>query len=116
MVEVTFYVTIGGIKRIVTENECDMTLGEFLKNYGNNAYISIKRYSEEAQYDYVALPSWVQDEDGMAEFEDDVPDCLFKERWWDEVKEREVVHWNLIGAVFTKWNFVLKLGKEHKHG
>lgn len=37
-----------------------MILGEFLKNHGNNAYISIKGYCEEAQYDdYVALPSWV---------------------------------------------------------
>lgn len=28
-----------------------MTLGEFVKKYGNNAYISIKGYCEEAQYD-----------------------------------------------------------------
>lgn len=114
--EVTFYVTIGVIKIIVTEKECDMTLGEFLKKYGNNAYISIKGYCGEAQYDYVALPSWVQDEDDMAEFEADVPDCLFKEPWWDEIKDREVVHWNIIVGGIYKVELFIELGKERKHG
>lgn len=94
----------------------DMTLGEFLKKYGNNAYISIKGYCEETQYDYVALPSWVQDEDDMAEFEADVPDCLFKERWWDEIKDREVVHWNIILGGIYKVELFIELGKERKNG
>lgn len=52
----------------------------------------------------------------MAEFEADVPDCLFKERWWDEVKDRGVVHWNIIGGGIYKVELCIELGKERKYG
>lgn len=102
-----------------------MTLSEFLKNYGNNACISIEGYCEEERYDYVALPSWVQDEDDMAEFEAEelsgnnpnhyISSCLFKEPWWDKVKDREVVHWNIIGGGMYKVELCIELGKERQH-
>lgn len=102
-----------------------MTLSEFLKNYGNNACISIEGYCEEERYDYVALPSWVEDEDDMAEFEAEelsgnnpnhyIPSCLFKEPWWDKVKDREVVHWNIIGGGIYKVELCIELGKERQH-
>ena len=111
MIEVT--------KRIVTEKRCNMTLSEFLKNYGNNACISIDGYCEEARYDYVALPSWVETDEDMEEFEAEelsgnnpnhyVPDCLFKEEWWDEVKDREVSHWNIIGGGIYKVELCITL-------
>lgn len=40
----------------------------------------------------------------------------FKERWWDEVKDREVVHWNIIGGGIYKVELFIELGKERKHG
>lgn len=125
MMEVTFCVMIEVTKRKVTEKRCNMTLSEFLKNYGNNACISIEGYCEEERYDYVALPSWVQDEDDMAEFEAEelsgnnpnhyIPSCLFKEPWWDKVKDREVVHWNIIGGGMYKVELCIELGKERQH-
>lgn len=95
--------------KVVKERMKNMTIAEFLANYnGGNACISIKdikEYCEEEKYDFYAIPDWIKDKkDFLEEFltEDnqklDIPSCLFLESWWDDIKDREVQSWNIIGG------------------
>lgn len=58
-----------------------MTVNEFLQNYGGNECVSIEGYCEEEHYDY---------------------SCIAKEPWWNEVKDREIKEWNIIGGGMYK--------------
>lgn len=49
-----------------------MTVNEFLQNYGGNECVSNK------------------------------PTCIAKEPWWNEVKDREIKEWNIIGGGMYK--------------
>lgn len=82
-----------------------MTIAEFLANYnGGKACISIKsikEYCEEERYDFYAIPDWIKDKEEFLTKNDqkqDIPSCLFLEPWWDEIKDREVQRWNIIGG------------------
>jgi hypothetical protein len=55
-----------------------MRLEDFLESYGGNACISIQGYCEEENFDcYTGLTL---------------------EPWWDEIKDREITHWSIIGG------------------
>lgn len=60
-----------------------MTVQEFLQNYGGNECVSIEGYCEEKHYDYK-------------------PTCIAEEPWWNEVKDREIKEWNIIGGGMYK--------------
>lgn len=61
-----------------------MTVQEFLQNYGGNECVSIEGYCEEKHYDYYK------------------PTCIAEEPWWNEVKDREIKEWNIIGGGMYK--------------
>lgn len=67
-----------------------MTLEEFVSVFNGGARLTIDGYCNEQQYDYYLLPS-VEDEDFSGNNRNHcIPDCLAREPWWDEVKDREV--------------------------
>ena len=81
-----------------------MTLEAFLECYGNcGAYISIEGYCEEVSYDYITVPldyCGNPDEDALSDDNPNhyKPNCLAKEPWWEEVKDRTVQRWDIIGG------------------
>lgn len=79
-----------------------MTLKEFLENYRGNACITIDGYCEEERYDYYTD---VDDDDD----DDDTLTYLTKESWWDEVKDREIESWNIIGGGVYKVELCIAL-------
>ena len=87
-----------------------MTVEEFLQNYGGNKCVSIEGYCEEASYDYYAEV----DEDYLS---DANPNhykltCIAKEPWWNEVKDREIKEWNIIGGGMYKVELWIDLEEE----
>ena len=73
-----------------------MTLENLLRNYGGNACLTVIGYCEESCYDF-----WTDVED--EELSDDNPNhykptCITRESWWNEVKDREIKSWNIIGG------------------
>ena len=62
-----------------------MTLENLLRNYGGNACLTIDGYCNEKYYDF------------DSDFEDENSQVT-KESWWNEVKDREVKFWNIIGG------------------
>lgn len=75
-----------------------MTLRNFIKLYTGNACISIEGYCEEKRYDYYLKPS-KDDEDFSGNNPNHyVPTCLAMESWWEEVKNRQVKSFGIIGG------------------
>jgi hypothetical protein len=72
-----------------------MTLKNFLSTYGRNACISIKGYCEEASYDEMFFD-------------------ITEESWWNEVKNRKIKHWNIIGGGAYKVELTIELEKKTK--
>lgn len=68
---------------------------EFLENYGGNACISIDGYCEEVSYDF----------SGFAEEEY----CIKRESWWNEIKDREIKTWNIIGGGYYPVELTISL-------
>ena len=86
-----------------------MKLKEFMALYHGNASISINGYCEEAEYDYYLLPD--EDEE---DFQRDnpnhyIPTCLALEPWWDDVKDREVERFGIIGGGCYKVELYIRL-------
>ena len=81
-----------------------MTLEEFLLKYGGNGCVSIEGYCEEASYDYYTEV----DEDNPNNYK---PTCIAKEPWWNEVKDREIKRWNIIGGGMYKVELWIDLEK-----
>ena len=70
-----------------------MTVQEFLQNYGGNECVSIEGYCEEKHYDYFReADEW--------------------ELWWNEVKDREIKEWNIIGGGMYKVELWIDLEEE----
>ena len=63
-----------------------MTLENFLKSYGGNSCLTIDGFCEEKYYDF------------DTDFEDGYSRAITKESWWNEVKDKEVKFWNIIGG------------------
>lgn len=63
------------VKRSRKEREIGMTLENFLENYGGNGCISIDGYCEEKEYDHI-----------------------YDAEWWNELKDKEIASWNIIGG------------------
>ena len=73
-----------------------MILEEFLENYRGNACISIDGYCEEKRYDYYTdVDDDYLSDDNPNHYK---PTCLARESWWNEVKDREIKSWNIIGG------------------
>lgn len=73
-----------------------MILEDFLQNYGGNACISIDGYCEEESYDYFHdVEDWELSDDNPNHYK---PTCIARETWWNEVKDREIKSWNIIGG------------------
>lgn len=73
-----------------------MILKEFLENYRGNACISIDGYCEEKRYDYYTdVDDDYLSDDNPNHYK---PTCLARESWWNEVKDREIKSWNIIGG------------------
>lgn len=73
-----------------------MDLEDFLCIYGGNACISIEGYCEEKSYDYYReADEWELSDNNPNHYK---PTCIALEPWWNEVKCREVVEWNIIGG------------------
>lgn len=73
-----------------------MILEDFLLNYGGNACISIDGYCEEESYDYFHdVEDWELSDDNPNHYK---PTCIARETWWNEVKDREIKSWNIIGG------------------
>lgn len=64
-----------------------MSLKEFFENYDGNAIISIEGYCEE----------WLSDDNPK------------KESWWEEIKDRRVKSWGVIGGGIYKVEIMIKL-------
>jgi len=75
-----------------------MVLREFLKTYGNGACISIEGYCEGKRYDYLELPDENEEDFSGNNPNGYVPRCLAKESWYEEVKDRKIKRWNIIGG------------------
>lgn len=84
-----------------------MSLEEFLENYGGNACISIDGYCEEASYDYYTEvdAEWLSD-DNPNHYK---PTCIAKESWWEEIKNRRIKRWNVIGGGIYKVELAIEL-------
>lgn len=65
-----------------------MTLENFLRSYGGGACLTIDGYCEEAFFHY-----WLDISDcGISDYN------IIKTPWWDEVRNRKVEFWNIIGG------------------
>ena len=73
-----------------------MTLKNFFKNYAGADLVSIDGYVEEGRYDYFKkVPkSWLSD-DNPNHYK---PTTIVDAPWWDEVKNRQIKRWNIIGG------------------
>ena len=92
-----------------------MTVQEFLQNYGGNECVSIEGYCEEKHYDYPMrrktpcfsygecqfreADEWELSDDNPNHYK---PTCIAEEPWWNEVKDREIKEWNIIGGGMYK--------------
>ena len=77
-----------------------MTVQEFLQNYGGNECVSIEGYCEEKHYDYFReADEWELSDDNPNHYK---PTCIAEEPWWNEVKDREIKEWNIIGGGMYK--------------
>lgn len=75
-----------------------MTLENFMKLYKGNASISIDGYCEEATYAYYLLPD-PDEEDFTGDNPNHyIPSCLAREPWWNEIKDRQVEEFTIIGG------------------
>ena len=73
-----------------------MTVQEFLQNYGGNECVSIEGYCEEKHYDYFReADEWELSADNPNHYK---PTCIAEEPWWNEVKDRKIKEWNIIGG------------------
>ena len=95
-----------------------MTIEEFFSSYnGEAACISIEQYCEEERYDYYAIPDWIKSEEELKEFLAEynpqlyTPSCLFMEPWWNDIKDREVQRWNIIGGSGYPMELTIKVAE-----
>ena len=87
-----------------------MTVKEFLQNYGGNECVSIEGYCEEEHYDYFReADEWALSDDNPNHYK---PTCIAKEPWWNEVKDREIKEWNIIGGGMYKVELWIDLEEE----
>ena len=87
-----------------------MTIKEFLQNYGGNECVSIEGYCEEEHYDYFReADEWELSDDNPNHYK---PTCIAKEPWWNEVKDREIKEWNIIGGGMYKVELWIDLEEE----
>lgn len=87
-----------------------MTVKEFLQNYGGNECVSIEGYCEEEHYDYFReADEWELSDDNPNHYK---PTCIAKEPWWNEVKDREIKEWNIIGGGMYKVELWIDLEEE----
>lgn len=87
-----------------------MTVKEFLQNYGGNECVSIEGYCEEEHYDYFReADEWELSDDNLNHYK---PTCIAKEPWWNEVKDREIKEWNIIGGGIHRGELFIALEKE----
>ncbi len=75
-----------------------MTLNDLMKVYTGNACISIEGYCEEEEYDYYLLPDSEEEDFSGNNPNDYIPSCLAKEPWWEEVKNRQIENFSIIGG------------------
>ncbi len=84
-----------------------MTVEELLQNYGGNECVSIEGYCEEEHYDYFReVDEWELSDDNPNHYK---PTCIVKEPWWNEVKDREIKEWNIIGGGMYKVELCIDL-------
>ncbi|WP_432628778.1 hypothetical protein [Brotaphodocola sp.] len=84
-----------------------MTLEEFLQSYGGNVCISIDGYCEEENYDFwTDVEDWRLSEDNSNHYKST---CIVRESWWNEVKDKEIESWNIIGGGIDKIELWVKL-------
>ena len=87
-----------------------MTLEEFMALYCGHASISIKGYCEEKEYDYYLLPD-EDEEDSLGHNPNRyVPTCLALEPWWNEVRNRKVARFGVIGGGNCEVEIYIVLG------
>ncbi len=87
-----------------------MTVQEFLQNYGGNECVSIEGYCEEKHYDYFReADEWELSDDNPNHYK---PTCIAEEPWWNEVKDREIKEWNIIGGGMYKVELCIYLEEE----
>lgn len=87
-----------------------MTVEEFLQNYGGNECVSIKGYCEEEYYDnFREADEWELSDDNCNHYK---PTCIAKEPWWNEVKDRKIKKWNIIGGGMYKVELWIDLEEE----
>lgn len=94
-----------------------MTLEAFVENYGNSACISIDGYCSEKSYDYINVPTdylGIPDEDALSDNNPNhyKPQCLEREPWWNEIKDKEIKRWNIGGGGTYKVELVIELEEE----
>lgn len=99
-----------------------MTLVMFLESYGGNACISIKKgnhqYCEEEKWDYLLIPTDYYGDPDETLLSDDNPNhykpsCLEKdEDWFQEIKDCEIKHWNIIGGGIYPVELTIELENE----
>lgn len=87
-----------------------MTLEDFLQGYGGNVCVSIEGYCEEESYDfYHDVEDWELSGDNPNHREQT---CIARESWWDEVKNRKIRLWNIIGGGVYKVELWIDLEEE----
>lgn len=99
-----------------------MTLKNLLKNYNNNGCLTVEGYCNEKKYDYLLYPDWVKTESDKSDFYEDnlsgnnpnhyVSECLFLEPWWNEVKNRKIDNWSILGGPGYKLELYITLSDE----
>ena len=84
-----------------------MTVEEFLQSYGGNKCVTIEGYCEEENYDYYTdVDDYYLSDDNPNHY---MPACITKEPWWNEVKNREIKNWNIIGGDMYKVELYIEL-------
>lgn len=91
-----------------------MTLRNFIKLYQGDAYISIEGYCEEVSYDYYILPDKNIEDFSGNNPNNYIPSCLAREPWWDEVKNRQVIEFSIIGGGMYNTELCIKLEGNEK--
>ena len=88
-----------------------ITLDEFMQLYGGSSCISIDGYCEEERFDYYTLPS---DPDDLSDNNPNhyKPTCLQLCSWWDDVKDRLVKRFNVIGGGCYTTELVIELEQD----
>lgn len=76
-----------------------ITLKDFVEIYGGGAcYISIDGYCEEASFDYYSIPDNPEDALSNDNPNHHQPTCLQLASWFDEIKDRQVKRFNILGG------------------